>query len=109
MAVSARPISRPVSLQAFWLWSFFIMPFMYMCWALARFWSLPNACRVRSHWRACSPWTSVVPCFSFRPEPPFTSRVDLSWTPVFTQTGTPPTSSAIATTPAKSTIIQWSM
>ncbi|MFD6812185.1 hypothetical protein, partial [Streptomyces anthocyanicus] len=46
--VSARPISRPVSVQAFCCWSFFSMPLRYMCWALARFWSLPKACRVRS-------------------------------------------------------------
>lgn len=86
-----------------------IIEFMYMCCALARSGSLPQAWRVRSHWRACSPWTFVRPAFSFSPEPPGTPGSGRSHTFCSTHTSTPPMASAIFTTPAKSIVIQWSM
>lgn len=106
---SARSMILPVSVNAFCSLSWRSIAFMYMCWALARPWSLKKACRVRSHWRACSPLTYVSPASSFSPEPPGTCGVGRSHTFCLTHTGTPPTASAIRTTPAKSTIIQWSM
>ncbi len=48
-----------------------------------------------------------VPFSSFRPEP-LPSEVR-EWMLASTQTGTPPTASAIETTPAKSTMMKWSM
>ncbi len=69
---SARSMMRPVSVNAFCSLSWRSIAFMYMCCALARPWSLKNACRVRSHCRACSPLTYVSPAGSFSPEPPLT-------------------------------------
>ncbi|CAM5487275.1 hypothetical protein SVIOM342S_07101 [Streptomyces violaceorubidus] len=109
VAASARLISRPASVKTFWLFSVRIIEFMYMCWARARSGSLPQACRVRSHCSACSPCTLCGPAVIFRPEPPGTPGSGRSQTFWFTQTSTPPTASAIETTPAKSIVIQWSM
>lgn len=109
MAASARSISRGVSVKTFCPFSVRIIEFRYMCWALARIRSLPQACRVRSHCRACLPWTLCVPFVNFSPEPPGTAAVGRSHTFCRTQTETPPMASAIRTTPEKSIVIQWSM
>ena len=108
-AESARSIRRPVSVNTFCDLSVRSMELRYMCWARARNGSLPQACRVRSHWSACTPLILCVPAVSFSPEPPRWAAVGRSQTFCFTQTSTPPTASAIFTTPAKSIVIQWSM
>ncbi len=104
MAASARERSLPGSVSLVPALSRRTIEFMYMCWALARPMSLPSPkpCRVRSHWRARSPVMVVVPFFRRRPD-------RRSWTLASTQTGTPPTASAMSTTPAKSIIMKWSI
>lgn len=109
VAASARPVSRPVSVKTCRSRRVRIIEFMYMRCARVRRMSLPQACRVRSHCSACSPSTLVDPASSLRPEPPGTPGSGRSHTFWLTQTSTPPTASAMVTTPAKSIVIQWSM
>ena len=110
VAVSASPFSRAGSVKMFCDRSSRSIELRYMCCALARPRSLPKASRVRSHCSACLPLIRWVPAVSFSPEPPCGMLgVGRSHRFCLTHTSTPPTASAIRTTPSKSIIIQWSM
>ncbi len=107
MAVSASPMSRPVSVQASWPWSFSIMPFMYMASRLG------PALVVAERVPGAQPLERLLALdlVGARGQLQPRAALHLAGRPVphaglDAHTGTPPTSSAIATTPAKSTIIQ---